>query len=436
MPSIVNGLFAGRTGISSHGVAIAVIGDNIANASTYGFKQSRAEFADLVAGGQTSRITVGSGANLTATTQINTQGTLEFTGRALDLAIDGNGFFAVADGAERFYTRAGNFKIDPSGFIVNQDDLAVLGFPSGGSGALSPVNINSVSQDGVSTGNVAIAGNLDAGAAALAGGEGDIPDVGITGVLSTGTTFSQLNDAADFSTTVEVFDSLGDSHDITVFFFKTADNTWIARAYVSSDDVEGTPPAIAEPRLLQNGTGTTDFDLVFDSSGALDAAAVNSLTLTVPWNNGSNTAQTIDLSFDPFTQFATNPNILSITQDGQGVGNVTSISIDKDGSIFAILDNGQSANIGTIALVNFANPEGLTRLGGTLLQQSTTSGAPVVGEPLSGTFGAISASSVELSTVDIADQFVKLITLQRGFQANSRIITTINQLLNEIIQLA
>jgi flagellar hook protein FlgE len=136
------------------------------------------------------------------------------------------------------------------------------------------------------------------------------------------------------------------------------------------------------------------------------------------------------------TGYSTPASIDSITQDGQGVGAVTSIAIDSDGTIFAQLNNGQTADVGVLGLVNFSSPESLTRVGKNLLQQSTESGEPISGQPGSGTFGAVSSGALELSTTDIANEFVKLITLQRGFQANSRIITTINQLLNEIIQLA
>ncbi|MDC0358836.1 flagellar hook-basal body complex protein [Oligoflexia bacterium] len=219
MPSIINGLFAGRAGIASHGTAIAVIGDNISNSSTIGFKSSRAEFEDLIAGGQTSGKTIGSGSAISAVSTIFEQGTMEFTSRALDLAIDGNGFFVVAEGAQRFYTRAGNFKLDPAGYIVDQDNSALLGFPSTGSGALEPLNVNAVSQNSVDTGNVDIAGNLNAGSAIIAGGVAGIPIVDGEGGNTTNTTYSDLNGAADFSTVVEVFDSLGESHTVTYMFF-------------------------------------------------------------------------------------------------------------------------------------------------------------------------------------------------------------------------
>ena len=454
MPSIVNGLFAGRAGLSAHGIAIAVIGDNIGNASTLGYKQSRAEFSDLVAGGQGSRVTVGSGSRVNATTTVVSQGTLEFTGKPLDLAIDGNGFFAVFDGSTRFYTRAGNFKVSSDGFVVTQDDKTVLGFPQGGSGALQALSVNSVSQTGIETSDLTIAGNLDAGVTAIlaasiptvtdasdaAISDGDASVAGTQAAYNV--TYADLNAVAHFSTSVDIYDTLGASHTVTFFYFKTGANTWQVRGYVNSEDVDGAAsgawsPETGRPRLLVTAAGTGTTTLTFNSDGTLFTPATTPhITYVTPWQNGSSATQTLDVSFDPYTQYSTNSNVISITQDGQGVGNITSFEIDRDGTMFAILDNGQQSNIGTIGLVNFANPEALTRVGNNQYQQSTSSGEPVVGSPLTGTFGAIEAGSVELSTVDIADQFVKLITLQRGFQANSRIITTINQLLNEIIQLA
>ncbi len=438
MPSIINGLFSSRSGISSHGNAIAVIGDNISNASTIGFKSSRAEFEDLVAGGQASGAVIGAGSSVSAVNSVFQQGTLEFTSRPLDLAIDGNGFFAVAQGAQRFYTRAGNFKVNESGFIVNQNGLAVLGFPDGGSGALEPLNVNTVSQSSVASTSVSISGNLNASV-----GEASLVQQGIfagvpgPGSGSTATSFADLTSIADgrgYSTTFDVFDSLGAKHTLTTFFLHTDSNEYRAYTYARSDEVEagGTPSGY--PRLVGAAGGVL---MSFNGSGTrtnAPGAGSADTTLTVPWSNGSTTAG-VDVSFTPFTQYSSNSAILAISQDGQGIGSVTSLSIGGDGQISALLDNGQSATIGRIGLVSFSNVEGLTRVGNQLLQQSNDSGEPVIGRPKTGTFGSVASGSVELSTVDIASEFVKLITLQRGFQANSRIITTINGLLNDIIQL-
>jgi flagellar hook protein FlgE len=443
VPSIINGLFSGRSGLSSHGTAIAVVGDNISNASTIGYKASRAEFEDLIAGGQTAGKVVGSGSTISAVSTIFEQGTLEFTSRPLDLAIDGNGFFVLADGAQRFYTRAGNFKVDSAGYIVNQNNLTVMGFPAGGTGALQPINVNAVSQDSVSTTGVSLAGNLDASSSTIAASAIPAANIADGSLYATDTiTYADLNDIADFSSVVQVFDSLGAQHDVTFFFFHTGSNAWQVRGYVKSEEVDagtGTPNT-GYPRLIYDGTtaATGQIGLSFNGDGTRSnppALGAFDLTADIPWNNGSDPS-TVSISFDPFSQYSGSSNILSISQDGQGVGTVVSLAIDSDGAISARLSNGQSAVIGSIGLVNFSNPEGLSRIGNQLLQQSTSSGEPVVGRPLTGTFGGVESGRIELSTVDIANEFVRMITLQRGFQANSRVITTINQLLNDIIQLA
>lgn len=449
MPSIVNGLFSGRSGLSSHGTAIAVVGDNISNSSTIGYKASRAGFEDLIAGGQTAGKVVGSGSTTSAVNTIFEQGTLEFTNRPLDLAIDGNGFFVVADGAQRFYTRAGDFKVNSSGYIVNQNEKAVLGFPANGSGALEPLNVNTVSQDSVATTSIALSGNLDASEPTMSDPlpvptPVDTATVIPAGVNPAGYTagaqamsYADLNNMAAFSTVAQVFDSLGASHTVTFFAFRTdaTAREYTIQGYVNSDEVDTAGSASGLPRLVTDDITSPDGDVVltFADDGTLTSSG--QLSVTIPWNNGSSSSS-IDLDFGSFTQYSGSSNILSIQQDGQGVGTVTSLNIESDGRIFARLSNGQSAVIGTIGLVNFSSPEGLTRIGGNLLQQSSQSGEPVVGRADSGTFGSIESGRIELSTVDIANEFVKLITLQRGFQANSRIITTINQLLNDIIQLA
>ena len=433
MPSIINGLFAGRAGISSHGSAISVAGDNISNASTVGFKANRAEFESLVAGEGVLGRQFGSGSSIASVATLFDQGTLEFTGRPLDLGISGNGYFVLARNEERFYTRAGNFKIDSSGFIVNPAGLAVLGFPANGSGALEPLNTNSIEQSAIETTTVTIAGNVNASANLV--GAASIPDPG-TAVPPT-VTYAQLNQFAEYSTVVDSFDSLGERHPTTVFFFHTGVNQYLARAYVNNEDVDPlpTPPQ----------TGTAGYprfvgEVLMDFGGdgrrsPLPLAGVADFTSTIQWNNGSQESQ-IEFSFNPLTQFSSQSNILSISQDGTGVGSVQSVSIGTEGKITALLSNGQQSVLGQVAMASFSNQEGLARLSGNILTSSTASGAAVIGRPESGVLGSIKSGTLELSTVDIASEFVKIITLQRGFQASSRIITTINQLLNEIIQLA
>lgn len=435
---IVNGIFSGRSALNSHGEAMGAIGDNIANANTPGYKTARAEFEDIIAGGSAPGRTIGSGSNVSAITQIFQQGTLESTGRPLDIGIDGNGYFVVAKDAQRFYTRAGNFKVDAAGFIVTQNNMAVLGFPAGGSGALAPINVNTVEQSSVSTKNVTISGNVNASSSRTINLATDIPD---TTTSPPSVTYAQLSDLASYSTVVDIFDSLGEAHTATFYFFKDSStaNTYEVRGYVNNEDVDTAAQAgglSGYPRPITDGSAGS-IPLTFGGDGIrnnLPSTGTPDLAANITWTNGADPSP-VNIKFDPFTQYSAANNILSITQDGKGVGAVTNLNIQDNGTIFALLSNGQSATIGTIGLVNFANTEGLTRVGKNLLVQSPQSGEPIVGEPTSGTFGSVKSGTIELSTVDIADQFVKLVSLQRGFQANAKVITTINQLLNEVIQL-
>jgi len=430
VPSIINGLFAGRSGVSSHGVAISVAGDNISNANTVGFKASRAAFQDIMAGEGVLGRQVGSGSQIGAVQTLFEQGTLEFTGRPLDLGISGNGFFVLADGFDRSYTRAGDFKIDAAGFITNQEGLAVLGFPANGSGALEPINTNNIEQSSIATNEVSISGNINSAATTVAAGGIPVPGATVPPVV----TYADLNAFAEYSTVIDVYDSLGENHSVSLMFFHTGNNEYTVRSYVNNEDVDpnasitvtGFPRFVGEKVLTFGGNGQRN---------PAFAPGTADLTMGITWNNGADASNT-DLNFNPMTQYAAASNILSVTQDGKGIGSVNSISIGTDGRVSALLTNGQVSVIGSIALANFSNPEGLLRLGKNQLGTSVASGDAIYGKADTGTFGAIKAGNVELSTVDIASEFVRIITLQRGFQASTRIITTINQLLNDVIQMA
>ncbi len=442
MTNIINGLFSGRSGISSHGTAISVIGDNISNSSTVGYKTTRAEFEDVIACGQVSGKVTGAGSSISSVSTIMEQGTLESTGRTLDLAIDGNGFFECSDGSgSKYYTRAGNFKINSEGYLVTQEGYYVLGYPNGGTGAMEKLNINTISQDSISTSKMSITGNLNSAADIV--DVADIPTVPTagSGAGSVDVSYADLNEAAEFSTVVEVFDSLGESHTVTFYYFHTGENEYQVRGYLNSEEVDSSGNAVGYPRLVTTSSGNaTDgyVNMTFSTDGGRNntpATGHSDLEASIQWANGSSTS-TVGISMGNFTQYSSASNITSITQDGQGVGGVESLSIEKDGEIFATLSNGQTATIGYIGLVNFSNSEGLVRVGNQMLQQSPDSGEPITGYAQTGTFGDINSGSLELSTVDLANEFIDLITLQRGYQASSRIITTIDQLLNEIIQLA
>jgi flagellar hook protein FlgE len=431
VPSIVDGLFAGRSGIQSQGTGIAVLADNISNSNTTGFKQSRADFADLLAGNLSGgqSVVTGSGSSVVSVTPVLTQGTLEFTGRGLDTAVDGNGYFVVQDQAsgQRFYSRAGNFKIDTDGNLLNQNGFRVLGFPSSGAGGLQALNVNDRSQSSIQTTEVSIGGNL----------ESDKPTTTPPTVdANNETTFKDVSDAASYSTFLDVFDSLGAKHTVTLYYFHTVqgtgstDSEWQVQAYVDGGDIVGGTAGKAHK------IGETGTSLKFDSSGTRPGTLPDSDMEAQPaWVGGASVGD-INFSFQPYTQFSTPSSVDNLSQDGTGSGNVVGFSIEPSGQLFAQLDNGQTAVVGTVALATFANPEGLRRSGGSLFAETSTSGAPVVGQPGTGTFGNLQSGALELSNADIAADFIKLISLQRGFQGSSRIITNINDLLNEVINLA
>ncbi len=433
MIGVANGLFSGLAGTKSHGSAISVAGDNISNSNTVGFKANRAEFENLIAGEGVVGRQFGSGSAIASVAMLFEQGTLEFTGRPLDLGISGNGYFVLAKNEERYYTRAGNFKVDSSGFIVNPGGLAVLGFPANGSGALEPLNINSIEQSAVKTTEVTIAGNVNSSATLVAAAS--IPNPGAA--IPPTVTYADLNKVSEYSTVVDCFDSLGDRHPVSVFFYHTGVNEYTVRAYVNNEDVDPVP---APPAVATAGYPRQIGEVVVNFGGdgrrnPLPTATVPDFTANVQWSNGADVS-TVDFTFNPLTQFSSQSNILSISQDGTGVGSVQSVSVGVDGKIMALLTNGQQSLIGQVAMATFSNQEGLGRQSGNIFTSTTDSGSAIIGRPQAGVLGSIKSGTLELSTVDIASEFVKIITLQRGFQASSRIITTINQLLNEIIQLA
>ena len=329
----------------------------------------------------------------------------------------------MADGNTRLYTRAGNFKVDPNGNVLNQDGLRVLGFPANGAGGLEALNINNRTAADVSTTQVDITGNLDA----------TVP----ISVPPATVTFANLNNDAAFSTFVDVFDSLGGEHTITTYFFRTGNNTWTVQAYVDGGEVNAVGAAAGVPFLIGQNVGMT-----FGADGGRaappppdDILAQNGGANPFQWSNGA-ADPNIAINFDPFTQFSSPSTIASIFQNGTGSGSPIGFNVEIDGTLFAQLDNGQRAVVGTVALVAFANAEGLQRLGGSLYSDTSSSGEPVVGTPNVGQFGAIQPGALELSTADIAADFIKLISLQRAFQGSSRLVTNVDDLLNEIINLA
>ena len=415
---------AGAESLQAHGAALGVIGDNLANASTPGFKSGRAEFFDVMSGGDGSKssfndpgssgMTAGNGAQVTDVSTTQTQGSIDFTNRDRDLAINGKGFFILNDGTNTFYTRAGNFGQNFDGNLTAITGENVMGFTPESPDTLTTIRIDGVG-DLVVSDQKAFQGNLNASAEII--DAADIP--------ANPATFNELNEFSDFVGFTDAVDGIGEVHDITVHFFRTGLLTWTANAYVDSTEVGA--GAAGTPSLI----GTSQ--ITFDGRGQ----ALNNPTAewTAAWNNGADPT-TVTVDFSNMTGFAVESNISGITGNGTAPGNLIGIEVSTDGTINAKLDNGELTILGTLALADFNNPSRLRRVGSNRFEISDSSGDPEVGQAGTESRGLITHQALELSNVDPSVEFVNLIRFQRGYQAGSQVISTISELLNGTIQVA
>ncbi len=428
--ALTGALFSGVSGINSNGNAMNIIGDNIANANTIGFKSSRAVFFDLLSA-DVGGTKIGLGSRLAASDRLFVQGGVETTNSVTDLAIQGKGLFILRDSqGGTFYSRAGQFGIDRDGNLANPAGLAVQGVQLDANGnptsGLTNIVISQLVVSPVETSAIDIALNLDATKAtptpaipADAAGTEDTPGNWFAG--------------ANFSTVVTVYDSLGQGHDLTYLFRKTATaNQWDVRVAANAGDITG-----GTAGMLQQVNATGGL-LAFNPDGTLDTATTNITNIgPITWANGSN-AQTVlaaDMDFTGTTQFALPSSVSLQNQNGSQSGILKGISIGNDGVITGQFTSGGNQPLFRIALADFANPRGLAHVGNSLYLQSPESGSLLTGNPGDGSFGTVLSGSLELSTVDLATEFVKMVTTQRGFQASSRTITVTDQLLEEVANL-
>ncbi|MDA3904186.1 MAG: flagellar hook protein FlgE [Desulfuromusa sp.] len=452
---VSSALYSGVSGLNANANAMSVLGDNLANANTVGFKSSRTIFGDLLSSqvsgsGGTSQ--VGRGVGLSTVDTIFSQGTFENTATNTDLAVEGAGLFIVSDpstgNASNNYTRAGAFRFDADGFLVNPEGYNVMGYEldvNGNTvGDLTPIWANTQSfTPAEPTANIDLNTNLDSDSIAIATG------------------FDRLDPSASssYATSIQVFDSLGSTHLMTTYFTKTADQTWDWNTVVDGGELvdDGIPNnGIGESgQLAIVGNGSLGFDASGDLIHIIDAGGTQHEVYTsagdtssdpvfpgptatttadsLLWNNGS--IQTQQVSIDMQTsQYASPSVVVSQEQDGFGTGTLVKLSVDELGNVVGNFSNGTPRELMRIPLAKFTNPSSLTKIGSNMYAQSTTSGAPVVGTIGSGV-GNIFTNALELSNVDMAQEFVKMITTQRGFSANSKTITTTDEMLAEVINL-
>lgn len=414
----LTGLFSARESMISEGQAIAQISDNISNSNTTGYKATRTEFSDVFASGQGELygepLPVGNGVAVAdERTLVDKQGAIDFTDRSLDVAVDGRGFFTLTDGTSTFYSRNGVFNVDPSGNLINEDGDKVMGFTAASPTTPVALVAGATSLAASPTTTITVTGNANASAATLAA------------LPAAGSTFANLNAAADFTTPITVIDSLGQSHDIGLYFFKTNTNTYTVQAYVDAGETGGTAGTPA-----QVGTAT----VAFGANGTQAAGAATNLAVNAAWNNGASAqAATVDLT--GLTQFSAPSALNSVTSNGSKAGSVTGYEVLDDGTVNATFDTGGKTTLGTLALTTFTNPYGLDRVGSNKFSATSQSGTGTVDKPGLKGRGATRGGALENSTVDPANEFVDLIRYQRAYQAGSQIIQTYSQLLDRTIQI-
>lgn len=403
----------GLSGLNAASKTLEVIGNNVSNANTVGFKQSRAEFADVFAnsltGGGASQI--GIGTKISNVSQQYTQGNITSTSNSLDIAINGGGFFRMSNNGAITYSRNGQFQMDKFGYIVDAESKRLTGYTADASGVLSTgapaeLNINTADLQPSATASVVGLVNLDSR-------NGSLPAAGFD--PSDPTTYHN-------STAVTVFDSLGNSHTLQSFFVKTAPGVW--NVFTAADGVSTT--VLPAPTATLTFTGTGVAPTVSPSNAAPVSFAVTT---------GATSPVPMTLDYSGSTQFGSNFSVNSLSQDGYTSGRLAGFNTGSDGTIVGRYTNGQSKTLGQVVLANFVNPNGLQSLGGNAWAESATSGAALVGTPNTGSLGVLQSSAVEDSNVDLTAELVNMITAQRVYQANAQTIKTQDQVLQTLVNL-
>ncbi len=424
------GFQQGLSGLNASSKNLDVIGHNIANSGTVGFKASRTEFAAMVANaiGTAGSGNAGIGVQVGAVAQQFTQGNISVTGNNLDVAINGNGFFRIQqpDGSTA-YTRAGNFKLDDKGNVVTNNHGKVMGYPmdpiTGTRTASTPQPLSfpaGVPIPAKNSTTIKASFNLDARAPDAAGNATATPPVAPT-------------PRSTYGTSINVYDSQGVATPVSLYFQKTATaNTW--DVYDKLDDPSATPPVVATP-IGQ---------ITFDNNGNITGPAATPpatgfqmpVTITPPTPNPNNLpAYTVQVNLDGVTQFGTKFAVSELTQDGYTAGQLTGINIGNDGTIMASYSNGVTRAEGQVALASFRNTQGLADIGNNLWQETFESGQPVMGVPTEGAFGALRSGALEDSNVDLTAELVNMMTAQRAYQANAQTIKTQDQVLSTLVNL-
>ncbi|MGZ8459906.1 MAG: flagellar hook protein FlgE [Candidatus Deferrimicrobiaceae bacterium] len=470
--SLLSSLFSGVTGMTAYGNAMSIIGNNIANVNTSGFKAGRPIFGDILSQSLGASSQIGRGVEMSKVDTLFQQGSFSTTENITDMAIDGSGFFAVRNNNGTFFTRAGNFHFDAGGYLVNPENLALQGsqiINGNVTGSVGDIRIENLTGTPRATGDglngstgVQVAANLDSRVA---------PPLPFT--------VSGTSASTNFSTSITAYDSLGNGHLVNVYFRKNGTNDWEYHVTTDSQELSGWPGAggpawpPATAQQVEVGRGV----LEFDPTGALNRigqnaspaayvgnvptwgavsypAAATPLQLEFDFSGGAAQNQMVAFNFGDaltagpastpvanstgksgLTQYGSTSTVSYQKQDGYAVGSLRNISINQQGILTGIYTNGQTIDLYQIFLADFKSPSDLLKQGKNLFSQSKDSGEPIIGPPGTSGKGTVVANSIEMSNVDLAAEFVNMITTQRGFTANTRVISTSDQMLTELVNL-
>ena len=432
--SLLTAMYSSASGLAATTDELSVVGDNISNSQTVGFKASRVDFADAM----TQQLVAGQGEQglgvRTLTVQkLMAQGAFTTTNQDTDVAIQGNGMFvlkgAYGGTSGTFYTRAGQFTIDKSGYLVNAEGLRVQGMQADtvgdvSSGLLGDLQVGNASAPAKPTDDITVRGNLDSTATPTESAN-----------ATTGYGGWKVDDAKDtsnFSTSMVVDDSLGKPVQLDVYFCMDSVGDWHYHAVTDGANLTGGKAGAtevatgelkfdAQGRLTSNTTSLNNFNPI---------NATNPQPLTFNFGTGTSAGGS---GLDGITQYAASSAMSFVTQAGFTSGSLSRLSIGSDGKITGEFTNGQSRVLGQLVLGNFKAPDQLARMGGTLYQETPSSGPGTLGTPATADRGSISAGALEQSNVDIAQEFINMIAAQRGFEADSKTLTTADQLLSDLM---
>jgi flagellar hook protein FlgE len=436
---MLRSLFAGVSGLRNHQIRLDVIGNNISNVNTTAFKSGRVTFkegfAQLLQGGSRppgdqggiNPIQVGLGMQIGSIDTITSQGNLETTGLKTDVAISGNAFFVARKGAQSFYTRAGNFQVDATGQMV---------VPANGFVVQGRVAVNGVFQDGITdiklpfgqktaakeTTQMAFGGNLDASAPVydMTDPDGAGP---LTAGFNTGTRGAIANQKSWTETSITTYDSLGAQYNVHVYMYKTGTNTWNWEIDPSTLTAAGVPPGSI------TGSGT----FTFATDGTLQSPTLQTISFAPPGSTPVTVSVDPGAGFSGVTQFASPTTAVARDQNGYSSGTLQDFSIDRTGTITGTFSNGINIPLAQIVLSDFNNPAGLLRVGDNMYQESSNSGGPVLGYALAGSTSTLTSGALEMSNVDLAAEFTSMIVAQRGFQANGKVISAADEMLQDLM---